>query len=108
MNELNELYLGRRVDEHNQLTDEDTLYPLEHLTTFYASPGGTSERLELYLAHVRGAEGVRKHTGLVSESEDIRTHIVSFSEALHMVDDGRIQDGKTILALLMLKDRLGR
>lgn len=89
-------------------TGHELTEPPEHLTTFFASPGGTSERLELYLAHVRRAEGVQKHAGLASEAEDIRTHIVPFPEALRMVADGRIQDGKTILALFMLKDRLGR
>jgi len=79
---------------------------LEHLTTFYVSPGGTSERLELYLAHVRHPDGVQRHTGLAAESEDIRTHTVPLPEALEMVADGRIVDGKTIIALLMLRDRL--
>ena len=84
-----------------ELTD-----PLEHLTTFYVSPGGTSERLELYLARVRKAGGIREQTGLTAEAEDIRTHIVPFSEALERANDGRIRDGKTIIALLMLKDKI--
>ena len=80
----------------------------EHLSTFYISPGGTSERMELYLARVRRSDGILSQTGLARESEDIRTHVIPFQEALRMVDDGRIVDGKTILALLMMKDRLGR
>ena len=89
-------------------TGYELTHPLEHLTTCYVSPGGTSERLELYLARVRRAEGVRQQAGLDAESEDIRTHIVPLQEALRMVNDGRIQDAKTLIALLMLKDRLGR
>ncbi len=81
---------------------------LEHLTTFYASPGGSSERIELYLARVKRAHGIRERAGLSSESEDIRPRIISFPDALAMVQDGRIQDAKTLVALLMLKDRLGR
>lgn len=79
---------------------------LEHLTTAYVSPGGTSERVELYLAHVSKLEGIRKHAGLEAETEDIRTHTIPFSEALRMVADGRIVDSKTIIALYMLKERL--
>ena len=79
---------------------------LEHLTTAYVSPGGTSERVELYLAHVSKLEGIRKHAGLEAETEDIRTHTIPFAEALRMVADGRIVDSKTIIALYMLKERL--
>ena len=80
---------------------------LEHLTTFFLSPGGTSEKMELYLALVQKTEGIQPQAGLASESEDIRTHLLSRSDALQMVDDGRIQDAKTVIALLLLKKRLG-
>ncbi|MDE2890214.1 MAG: NUDIX hydrolase [Gemmatimonadota bacterium] len=79
---------------------------LEHLTTVYVSPGGTSERTELYLARVSKLEGIRRHAGLEAESEDIRPHIIAFGEALRMVADGRIVDSKTVIALYMLKERL--
>ncbi len=79
---------------------------LEHLTTVYVSPGGTSERIELYLAHVSKVEGIVKHAGLDAEAEDIRPHTIPFAEALQMVTDGRIVDSKTIIALYMLKERL--
>ena len=81
---------------------------LEHLSTFYVSPGGTSERIELYLAKVKKAEGILKEAGIPSEAEDIRTHVVPFERALKMIDEGEIVDGKTIIALLMLKDRVGK
>ncbi len=79
---------------------------LELLTTAYVSPGGTSERVELYLARVRTPEGIRKHAGLETETEDIRPHTIPFEEALRMVADGRIVDLKTIVSLYMLKERL--
>ena len=81
---------------------------LEHLSTFYVSPGGTSERIDLYLARVKKAEGILKEAGMSSEAEDIRTHVVPFEKALKMIDEGGIVDGKTIIALLMLKERVGK
>ncbi|MDE2998972.1 MAG: NUDIX hydrolase [Gemmatimonadota bacterium] len=79
---------------------------LEHLTTVYVSPGGTSERTELYLARVNRLDGIRRHAGLEAESEDIRPHAIPFAEALRMAGDGRIVDSKTVIALYMLKERL--
>jgi ADP-ribose pyrophosphatase len=82
--------------------------PLELLTTFYVSPGGTSERMEVYLARVKQLDGLRDRAGIAQEGEDIRPHLVPLSEALEMVKDGRIEDGKTMIGLLMLKEKLGR
>jgi len=76
--------------------------PLERLATFYLSPGGCSEQMELYLARIKKADGVKAHTGLKSEAEDIRTHVIPRTKALAMIADGRIKDAKTIIALLML------
>ena len=55
---------------------------LEHLTTFYVSPGGTSERIELFLAYVNLGSDLLEHAGLPSEGEDIRTHLIPFVDAL--------------------------
>ena len=89
---------------------EETGYVLsaapEHLSTCYLSPGGTSERLEIYLAPVQKSEVSPRHGGLESESEDIRIHALGLREALDRVADGRIRDAKTIIGLLMLERRL--
>jgi NAD(P)-dependent dehydrogenase (short-subunit alcohol dehydrogenase family) len=41
MNEPDTLYLGRLVDEQNQLTDQPVEYPLDHLTTHALLLGAT-------------------------------------------------------------------
>ena len=82
--------------------------PLEHLTTFYVSPGGTSEKVEVYLERVRKIDGLKPVAGCEHEGEDIKPHVVRLSEALKMVRDGRIEDAKTMIALMMLKEKLER
>lgn len=68
---------------------------LEPLLEFYATPGICDERMYLFLATdlVEG-EHAREAT------EQIQNLIVSIEEAITMIDDGRIQDGKTIVGLL--------
>lgn len=73
---------------------------LEHLTTCYLSPGGSSERIHIYAARVSLAELPPETGGLASEGEDTRLCILSRTEALERVRDGRIRDAKTIIALL--------
>lgn len=77
--------------------------PLELMTTFYLSPGGCSESMQLYLARVEQKENVDCFAGLEEEAEDIRIHILDMDDALKLVEIGHIQDAKTIIALLMLK-----
>ncbi|RKY00792.1 NUDIX hydrolase [Candidatus Poribacteria bacterium] len=76
---------------------------IERLTSFYLSPGGCSEKLDLYLGYVgrRSGEG----GGVREEGEDVRVVELPFEEALRMVDEGRIMDAKTIVALLWLYRR---
>ena len=99
---------GRAVARREILeeTGLEPTSPLEHLIGFYVSPGGTSERVEIYLAPVQKVGSLKENAGISAENEDIRTHAIPLAEALQMVEDGRIEDGKTILALLMLKQRL--
>ena len=62
---------------------------------FWTTPGFTTEFMYLYEA----SELVKTQTNL-DDDEVIEVEIVPRLEALLMVDDGRIQDAKTILGLL--------
>ena len=64
---------------------------------FWTTPGFTTEFMYLYEA----ADLVKTQTN-PDEDEVIEVDIVSRSEALKMVDDGRIQDAKSILGLLRI------
>ncbi len=73
------------------------------LCTFYVSPGGTSERIHLYYAQTSTKDKVGKGGGVLKEGEDIRILSIKVNEALKMIDDGRLQDAKSIIALQWLQ-----
>jgi ADP-ribose pyrophosphatase len=68
----------------------------QELTQFYASPGILSERMYVYLARELTPGEPRREA-----NEEIENLVVTWDEALAMVDRGEIVDGKTIIALLM-------
>ncbi len=74
---------------------------LRPLGNYYVSPGGTSERLFLFISEVDASQPVGKGGGLDSEHEDIRVFWVKREEALAMVQDGRINSSGPMLALLL-------
>ncbi|HHX63315.1 MAG TPA: NUDIX domain-containing protein [Chloroflexi bacterium] len=78
------------------------LGPLRHIATVYPSPGGSSERVAIYLASVTEADRVSAGGGLEESGEDIQVRMVPLDEALAMIEDGRIMDAKTVLALQYL------
>lgn len=71
------------------------------LTQYYPSPGGSDERVHLYVGRCdsHGAGGVH---GLEEEGEDIRVLVWSLDEALAALDDGRIDNAASIIALQWL------
>lgn len=71
------------------------------LTQYYPSPGGSDERVHLYVGRCdsRGAGGVH---GLEEEGEDIRVLVWSLDEALAAVENGRIDNAASIIALQWL------
>ena len=79
---------------------------LTKLSTFYPSPGITSERVILFYGETEGSEPVSAGGGLAEEGEDIAVVEVPFKEVFAMVESGEIYDGKTIIGLLWLKDRM--
>jgi ADP-ribose pyrophosphatase len=76
---------------------------IEPISTFYVSPGGTSERILLFYASVTPSNRVSSGGGLESEGEDIRTVSLPVAEALQRVRDGEIVDAKTIIGLQWLE-----
>jgi 8-oxo-dGTP pyrophosphatase MutT (NUDIX family) len=78
---------------------------LQHLMTFHNSPGATDEAVDIFLA-----------TGLSSvpddrqgtEEQHMTLQRVSLSEAIRMVDGGRITDAKTVIGLLLTQRALSR
>jgi ADP-ribose pyrophosphatase len=68
---------------------------VEFLFTMYTTPGFTDERIHLFMA-VGLTHGATRH-----ESDEFLTvETVPLSQALEMVRDGVIQDGKTALGIL--------
>jgi len=91
-----------QVCAHRELSEETgflakTMKPVQ---SFFMSPGILDERMHLFVA-----EGLRSGPTCREPGELIENHIVTWREAISLVDSGAIQDAKTIVGLLMY-DRL--
>jgi ADP-ribose pyrophosphatase len=64
---------------------------------FWTTPGFTTEMMYLF-----EASNLKKTKINPDEDESIEVEIVGRSAALHMIDDGRIQDAKSIIGLLRI------
>ncbi len=74
---------------------------LRPVSTFYVSPGGTSERVVLFYGEVGGGDVAGASFGTGAD-EDIRVVEVGISELWDSFLAGSLQDAKTIIALLWL------
>jgi ADP-ribose pyrophosphatase len=68
---------------------------IEELIAYYPSPGVMNERMSIFVA-----KGLTAGPPAREANEEIDTLVISWDEALAMVDSRKIHDGKTILALL--------
>lgn len=75
---------------------------LAHACRYLASPGGTTESVEIMCAHVQ-APAVGGIHGLAEEHEDIRVHVVPVAEAFAYLDAGRINNAMTLIAMLWFR-----
>lgn len=82
-----------------------TVKNLEHISTFYVSPGGTSERIHLFYASVEEKDKLTAGGGLDEEKEDIRTVHISVNDIMTKIKNGAIMDAKTIIGLQWLRMR---
>ena len=81
---------------------------LGHITTFYASPGTSSERMHLYYGEVTQADKTGKGGGLIEEGEDVALVEMTAEELFEAVKRGQIKDGKTIVGVYWLAAHLGK
>ena len=71
---------------------------IEPIRHYLVSPGGSSESVFTFCGRV-DSTGIGGFHGLPHEGEDIRVFLASADEAYQMLDDGRINNAMTIIAL---------
>jgi ADP-ribose pyrophosphatase len=85
---------------HRELAEETGYRAgrMEELISYYTSPGVLSELMYLYVAQdLTPGDAARE------ANEEIENYLVSWDEALALVERDEIVDGKTVLALLLYK-----
>jgi len=76
-----------------------TIGELEHIFDVYMSPGSVTERLHFYAASYAAADRTAQRGGVAEDGEDIEILELPLAQALAMIGDGEIADGKTIMLL---------
>lgn len=74
---------------------------LEFITEYFPSPGGTDEKITLYVGEVDASDAGGVH-GLDHEGEDILVHRVSVAIALEWLAGGHINNAASIISLQWL------
>lgn len=72
------------------------------VTTFFPSPGGTSECIYLFAAKV-DSTNVGGVYGLEEEGEDILVHVLPREDAMNLLAEGAISNASTIIGLQWLQ-----
>jgi nudix-type nucleoside diphosphatase (YffH/AdpP family) len=82
--------------------EEETGYRLGDIRKIFEafmSPGSVTEKLHFFVAEYDPSMRIGSGGGLANEGEDIEVLELPLRQALAMIDDGRIQDAKTIMLL---------
>lgn len=90
-----ETAIRREVEEETgfQVTSVERLYEL------FMSPGSVTERVTFFAAEYAPNDRVSPGGGVADEGEDIEVLEIDLDEALELVRNGEINDGKTVLLL---------
>jgi nudix-type nucleoside diphosphatase (YffH/AdpP family) len=92
----------RELQEESGLT----IATIEHICTFYTSPGGSSEQIFFYYAEVSGELAkYNKIGGLAKDGEDITSFEITLEDALNKIKTGEISDAKTIVGIYWLENQ---
>ena len=82
--------------------EEETGYRISEVRKVFEafmSPGSVTERLYFFVAEYDPASRAGRGGGLMEEGEDIEVLELDMDDAMQMMADGRIADGKTIMLL---------
>lgn len=71
------------------------------MLSYLASPGGSTEKLDLFLAEVDASQASGIH-GLADEGEDIRVQVIERTKAMALLEQGEINNAATVIALQWL------
>ena len=97
----------RETLEEAQITlREEALFPVGHV---YPSPGAITEFLYQYVAVTDLPDGSEGISGLDSEAEDIRSHIIPFARLMELIQTGEVVNGPLVQSaywLALNRDRL--
>jgi len=88
---------------------EETGLKLKHaelVAHYFIGPGGCSDQVYLYLGEAEDVTQPLGVHGLIEEGEEIQAAWVPLEEALRLVDEGKIQDAKTLIGLSLLDRKL--
>lgn len=88
----------RELKEETGITAQDLL----EIGSYYPSPGAWSEYLYSYVALCDLANSGGQIAGLAAEDEDIYSHILSFDDAMGLMQSGECDAGPLWLSLLWL------
>ena len=98
-NEMPEQVAIREAEEEAGLVlNQSALIPV---MKYFSSPGGMTERIHLYAAKTDLSAIAGVH-GLPEEGEDILAHVLSRSEAIDLLVQGKITNAATIIGLQWL------
>ncbi|WP_076415792.1 ADP-ribose diphosphatase [Shewanella sp. UCD-KL12] len=75
---------------------------IARISSYFASPGGTSEQFDFFWAKVDASKAKGIH-GLDEEDEDIQVHVFSREQAYKLVIDGTINNASTVIGLQWLE-----
>jgi nudix-type nucleoside diphosphatase (YffH/AdpP family) len=94
-----EACIRREAEEELGYRLRDT-EPVFHI---FMSPGSVTERLMFFVARYSPEDRIGLGGGDAHEGEDIEVLEITLDEALGMIDQGKIIDGKTIMLLQHIK-----
>ncbi|MEN9916700.1 MAG: ADP-ribose pyrophosphatase [Pseudomonadota bacterium] len=91
--------VARRETQEESGLEITKLFPIYQ---YWVSPGGSSERMYLFCGQI-DAKLARGIHGVAEEGEDIRLHVLSLKSAFDLLNQGKINNSSTIIALQWLQ-----
>lgn len=96
--ELPEIGAARELEEEIGVIAKS----IEKLSEFYVSPGFLTEKMNLFLA-----TDLTETAQNLDEDEFISIERISFNQAFEKINNGEIQDAKTIIGVILAGAKLG-